>query len=698
MKKRILSILLCAALALPLAPAALAKVQDVPQGEKAAVLRELEVLVGDETGALHLERGVTRCEFTKMLIAASPYKDTVGESANTAPYPDVSHLAWYAPYVRAGVDAGLVKGDEQGWFHPEQPITLQEGATMAARLLGYQDGDFSAPWPAGQMALYRSADLDQGVSAQKATDPLTRGDCLHLFYNLLCASTKSGQSYVNLLGHTLNQDGEVDVPALFRVEQEGPIPLTGDWKTLLPFDMNTALVYRDNKRSTLAELREFDLLYWAKDQAILFALSGSQGTMGQLTAAVEGPVVAQNGWQSHIPFSLTAATPVTRNGARATVSDIQTMDVVYWSKYAKALYVYNKTASGTVEAISPSLAAPTSVTIAGVSYPLETFEAQYAFSDLGGFRKGDAVKLLLGRTGGVAAVRSLGDEELIDRVGLVSALESRTYTDAGDNAYASKVIVITAADGQSYAYPYAWRNADDLEPGTLVEVTIEAGQTRVQRLGRRPLTGTVSADGAYLGSTPISPDVDILDTYGKHSFKSVYPSRLAGVTLTSDMVRYCETDQTGAITTLILDNVTGDLHTYGVLTKLETANIPGSMLSQSVLTFDFGGRKQTIPLSGKSFPVQAGPACLMMDGQEVDNAKSLTKLGDITLEDRGVVSGGQTYPLADGVVYYTYQRSSQTYTLASQAQVLAGDYTLSAWYDAAPNRGGRVRVVLAQEK
>lgn len=698
MKKRILSILLCAALALPLAPAALAKVADVPQGEKAAVLRELEVLVGDESGALHLERGVTRCEFTKMLIAASPYKDTVGESANTAPYPDVPHTAWYAPYVRAGVDAGLVKGDERGWFHPLEPITLQEGATMAARLLGYQDGDFSAPWPAGQMALYRSADLDQGLTAQKATDPLTRQDCLHLFYNLLCAPTKTGQSYVNLLGHTLNQDGEVDVPALFRVEQEGPIPLTGDWKTLLPFDVNTALVYRDNDRATLSELREFDLLYWAKDQAILFALSGSQGTMGQLTAAVEGPVVAQDNWQSHIPFPLTAATPVTRNGARATVSDVRAMDVVYWSKYAKALYVYSKTASGTVEAITPSLAAPTAVTIAGVAYPLETFEAQYAFSDLGSFRKGDAVRLLLGRTGGVAAVRSLADEELVDRVGLVSALESRAYTDANDNPYAAKVIVITAADGQSYAYPYPWRDADDFEPGTLVAVSVTAGQAQVKRLGRVSLSGAVNADGTQLGRTPISPDVDILDTYGKYSHKSVYPSRLAGVTLTADMVRYYETDQTGAITTLILNNVTGDLHTYGVLTQSEVVDIPGSMLTQSVLTFDFGGRQQTIPLSGKRFPVQVGPACLMMDGQDIDNAKSLTKLSGVTLDDRGVVSGGQTYPLADGVAYYTLDRPTQTYTLASRAQVLAGDYTLSAWYDTPPSQGGRVRVVLAQVK
>lgn len=698
--KRLVCMLLAAALTLCLIPAARADVSDVPQAEKAAVLRELEVMVGDETGALHLERTVTRAEFTKLLIAASPYKDAVAEAAGTDPYPDVSHRAWYAPYVRVAVDAGLVKGDEQGWFHPENTITLQEGATMAVRLLGYQDSDFTAPWPAGQMALYRSLDLGEGVSVQRGTDLLSRQDCLHIFYNVLCAKHKTGTSYVNLLGHTLNQKGEVDVSALFQVEQEGPIPLTGEWKSLLPFDVKGALIYRDGDRATLSDLREYDLLYWAKDQAILFALSGSQGAMGQLTASVDGPVVAQGNWQSHIPFALTNATPVTRNGARATVSDIGDLDVVYWSKYAKALYVYNKTVSGTVEAISPSLAAPSAVTIAGVPYSLETFEAQYAFSDLGSYRKGDRVKLLLGRTGGVAAVRSLDADEAVTRVGLVSSLESRPYTDANDNAYASKVIVITAADGQSYAYPYSWRNADDYDPGTLVEVTLTGGQAQVTRLGRVSTSGTVNADATRLGRMALSPDVEILDAYGDYATKTVYPSRLAGVELTASMVRYYATDASGAITTLILNDVTGDLHSYGVVTDSQVISIPatglGTMTTQSVYTFDLAGRQQVLPVSGKRFPVEKGPFCLVRDGQEVSEMRNLSKLSKVTLEDRAVLVGSQRYPLADNVAYYTYDRRGSTYTLASRAQLLDGGYTLSAWYDALPTAGGRVRVILGE--
>lgn len=702
MKKHILPLLLCAALTAPLALSpACAAVADVPQREKAAVLKELEIMVGDETGDLHLDRGVTRAEFTKLVIAASPYKDAIGEGADTDPYPDVSHASWYAPYVRAAVDLGLVKGDEQGWFHPDDPISLREGATMAVRLLGYQDADFNAPWPTGQMALFGSLDLDAGVSAQGQTDLLTRQDCLHIFYNLLCANTKTGQSYVNQLGHRLNADGEVDVAALFQVEQEGPIPLTGDWQALLPFDVNDALLYRDGERCEAGELREWDLLYWAKDQAILFASSSAQGAMGQLTASVEGPVVAEGNWQGKLPFDLTADTPVTRNGARATVGDVAAGDVVYWSKYTRALYVYAKTVSGTVEAVSPSLAAPTAVTVAGVPYPLETFEAQYAFSDLGGYRKGDKVTLLLGRTGGVAAVRSLAEDALITRVGLVSALESRTYTDQNDKPYAAKVIVLTATDGQSYTYPYTWKNADDFDPGDLVEVTVSGAQTSVRRLGRSAVTGTVNAAATRLGRLALSPDVEILDTYGEHTAKAVAPSRLAGVELTANMVRWYATDDAGAVTALILDDVTGDMRTYGVLTDLETVSIPatgmGTMATQSVYTLDLAGRQQVLPVSGKRFPVEKGPCLLAMDGQEVEDLRNLSKVADVTLSGQDALAGGKRLPLADGVLYYIYSAKDKAYTLASRSQVSQG-YSLTAWYDALPTAGGRVRVVVAQER
>lgn len=691
--KRLVAVLLSAALAVGVMPAALAAAEDVPLREKAAVLRELEIMVGDETGQLHLERGVTRGEFTKLLVCASPYKGSVGDAAATDPYPDVSHRDWFAPYVRSAVDAGLVKGDLEGYFRPDRAITLAEGVTMAVRLLGYQDADFASAWPTGQLALYRSLDLDAGVKAAQKDDLLTREDCLHLFYNLLTVSTKQGGVYGNALGCVLNAKGEVDVPTLFRVEQEGPVVVSGNWQSQLPFDPSTALVYRDNDRASLNDLREWDMVYWAKDNAILFALSNAQSSMGQMAAAVEGPVVAENGWQAKLPFSLSDAAAVLRNGKEAATGDIQAMDVVYWGKYDKRLYVYGKSVTGTVEAVSPSLASPTAVTIAGQTYGLETFEAQYAFSDLGSFRKGDRVRLLLGRGGGVAAVRALDAEADSGRVGIVSALESKTYLDHNEKPYASKIITIIGTDGLAYSYPYSWKDADDFDAGELVRVTVLEGRTTMVNVSSS-VTGAVNADASRIGTHPLSPDAEILDTYGDYTFRTVAPSRLAGINLTSDMVRYAQLDDSGAVTALILNDVTGDLHSYGVLTESETVSLP--MLLQSVYTFDIGGRSQTYPLSGKSFPVQKGPFCLMSDGQEIKSMKNLTRLSNVTLSGSYAIQGGNRYTLADNTAYYTYDKANKAYTLSTREQALNAGGTLSAWFDKTDSNGGRVRVVLAE--
>ena len=117
MKKRILPILLSLALALPLLPSSLAAPAGVD--DMAQVLSALDIMTGNENGDLMLSRRVTRAEFTKLIIAASPLGENVGATTSVSPYPDVPHTHWCAPYVEAAVAAGYVNGylDEIGRAH-----------------------------------------------------------------------------------------------------------------------------------------------------------------------------------------------------------------------------------------------------------------------------------------------------------------------------------------------------------------------------------------------------------------------------------------------------------------------------------------------------------------------------------------------------------------------------------------------------
>ena len=159
MKKRVLSALLAAALTLSLACPALAVTS---RDDAAQALAALDIMTGDENGDLNLSAPVTRAEFVKMLMAASPI--SVGDVTYVSPYPDVPASHWAAPYVEAAVAAGYVTGYLDGTFRPANTITLAEGVVMALRLLGYTNEDFSGSFPAGQMAMYRTLDLDEGIT------------------------------------------------------------------------------------------------------------------------------------------------------------------------------------------------------------------------------------------------------------------------------------------------------------------------------------------------------------------------------------------------------------------------------------------------------------------------------------------------------------------------------------------------------
>jgi len=81
------------------------------------------------------DASVTRAELVKMLVVALGLQAGAAETA----FDDVDASAWYAPYVSAAVANGLITGDENGNFHPNQPVSRQDAATILYRSCGKQN-------------------------------------------------------------------------------------------------------------------------------------------------------------------------------------------------------------------------------------------------------------------------------------------------------------------------------------------------------------------------------------------------------------------------------------------------------------------------------------------------------------------------------------------------------------------------------
>ena len=412
--------------------------------------------------------------------------------------------------------------------------------------------------------------------------------------------------------------------------------------------------------------------------------SGRPDVVALVNGQMEGPVVARGyGWQSSLGFT---PSKVYRNGSAASLANIQDYDVVYWNASMGTVWAYAKKATGPIQALEPSGANPSSVTVAGRTYAIESSAAALALSDLGQYRLGDTVTLLLGRSGGVAAVEDVS-VSAGEKVGVVAAVDKTSYPDGSGGTYTAQTVTLLATDGQTYQYP----TRGGYKVGSVVRAMVagNGGEVTLRGLANASLTGTVSRDGARLDKYAFAQGAEILDVSDGRG-AAIYPSRLAGLKLDSGKVKYYSLNPQGEIETLILNDVTGDAYQYGIITGFDETGEGTSKLR--TYRFDVGGVRHTVSGSTK-FQAAAGPVRILGEPSNPERLYGLTAAKAGQVIGNQFVTGSQKYTLSDSVVVYEY-RDGQYYLSSLARAESAGDVT--GWYDKAESEGGRIRILVVK--
>ena len=171
-----------------------------------------------------------------------------------------------------------------------------------------------------------------------------------------------------------------------------------------------------------------------------FAVSNGQVDISSvLLDNVKGPFVADAA--TALPFAPAA---IYRNDEVTTSAALSPYDVYYYNESARTLWIYNKRAAGRVTAVSPSASAPTSVTVAGVSYTIASPSVAYQLSSLSGGGVGQVVTLLLGMNDAAVSVLT-GDEADAVFYGVVQS-SSRTLVET-NSAEVQQAVSIMCTDG-----------------------------------------------------------------------------------------------------------------------------------------------------------------------------------------------------------------------------------------------------------
>lgn len=416
-----------------------------------------------------------------------------------------------------------------------------------------------------------------------------------------------------------------------------------------------------------------------------------------VTADTEGPYVADGG-ELELPFSTSNVT-VYYNGSLSDLSAVEEYDVYYYNENLRMVWVYHDRATGTLTDVPPSQTAPTSVTVAGVSYDIGTSTATYKLSSQGSFSAGDVVTLLLGMNGEVVDVIGAQEASAIYYGVVVSSgrTASSSSTTSSDSASVQLVTQLACTDGQLRTF---YHDTGRLSAGRLACVSFEGAQAVVTGLTEKTLSGTVSEDGEGFAGYSFAGDVEILDTDENGNYAQIYPSRIAGAALQADHVRWYTLNSSGEIDQLILYEATGDTLTYAYLTSASGSISMGSSGAPSSSgTYEYILDGQTGSISGSAvYNVSVGGVAIAYSGSQV---KGIRQLESVELEAVGIL----TAQGEDGVAYVLDEqvqvllKGSGGYYAVELDEVTGGGYVLTGWYDDLGHpAGGRIRLIVAEEE
>jgi hypothetical protein len=416
----------------------------------------------------------------------------------------------------------------------------------------------------------------------------------------------------------------------------------------------------------------------------------SNGEIDYLTlvnSEMEGPILADNNWKSEIPFALADAIYY-KNGSSSSYSDIEEYDILYYSESLKTIWAYDTKVTGTLQSVSPNRLSPTSITVAGKEYTLGTNDMTVEFSTLGSKDLGDIVTVLLGKDDTVVGVLDL-DEYNTTITGIVLSTGTHLVEDAKGDYSSTNYVTYVDAKGNEYQQDYD-KNKLYFNEGEIVRVTYQDGVSKYDIGNVSFGTNTFSADGNKLGAIKLATNVKILDLYDDQ-YVSVYPSRLANVTLGSSTVNYYAVNDVGEITELILNNVTGDLYDYGILTGI--AYQQGDNVNVSYL---LDGKSSTTSVSiNANYNLEEGPKGFLFSGNKLISSIRLNEVNVTAISKTTVQDSSTKYKLAENVQAFYFNDGSYVSTTVDKISNLT-KYKLTAYYDRTISSGGCVRVIVAE--
>lgn len=284
---------------------------------------------------------ITRGEFSRMVVKASPYKDSASVYDSNSGFSDVASDYAYAPFIKVATKEGYMVTFLGGLFKPLEYLTYRDLVRACLALLSYTNEDFSGNQIAGRLEMFSSLKMNDNID-KNINDYVTKKDAVNAIYNTLKTNKKGGNSaygptvFTNL---SVNSDGDLNATGLTKTKLEGPFILKrGEaFNLAIPFDITLANIFINGTSATLEttyrELSNNGYLVYYYNETTKTIYIYKEGT------TLESSTMVKKGYVNHIYYNASDTVTPTRVEIDLAYYTLGSSEVKFAFSYAGTISV-----------------------------------------------------------------------------------------------------------------------------------------------------------------------------------------------------------------------------------------------------------------------------------------------------------------------------------------------------------------------
>ena len=170
--------------------------QDSEYKSAIELLGALDIMVGDkDTGAFRPNDTIKRSEFAKVAVTSMGMEGIANSFNYPTQFPDVVENHWANGYINVAANQGIVIGDDEGNFRPDDTITYAEAVTVLVRLIGHTpSAEKKGGFPTGYVTVATQTGITKNAVASNNSAVL-RGMVAQLTANALVTKKMEQTSF-----------------------------------------------------------------------------------------------------------------------------------------------------------------------------------------------------------------------------------------------------------------------------------------------------------------------------------------------------------------------------------------------------------------------------------------------------------------------------------------------------------------------